>query len=116
MDKNKKLSYRDWNFVKSSKKKLAKEKIYYTSLEEMIKKVAEMYCKFFKTRWPNLECEILVGKDGKEFNDCVAFNIGKENPELYVWVSDNSPHLFDESTFDAYDEGPYREPKWRQQL
>lgn len=115
MDKTKKLSYKDFKFVGSSYKKLSKEEIYYTSANELINKLAGVYLNYFKTKWPDIESEVLVGKDGKEFYDCIAFNIGKENPELYVWVSNNGIEIFDESNFDAYDEGPYRKPKWHQQ-
>lgn len=115
MDRTKKLSVNDLEFVRAYRKELKNQKVYYNDDKELINKINEIFTEYFKRNWPEIESEILVGKNDEEFNDCIAYNIGKENPELYVWVSENGPSVYDESIFDAYDEGPYKKSRWHQQ-
>lgn len=65
--------------------------------------------KFDTVKWKRLEYK----KDVEEgLKDNVAFNIGEDKPELYIYLTEQGPLLLDSSKYDAYDKGPFERPNW----
>lgn len=110
------LSEKDFEYIKNLIEIWKESYEYFIKLpfEEMRDKVIQLTLDYLKKNFNEVKYSILKYKDNSDkLEDTIAFNLGdSEKPELYVFLTPNGPFLFDESHYDAYDEGPFLKPSY----
>ena len=111
----KKLTEEDFNYIgevveiwKRHEKEFKK-----LEFEEKRDYLTKLTVEYLKQKWPNTQFKVLEYKGNLDnLKDNVAFFIGNDKPELYIYLTLNGPLLFDSYRYDAYEKGPFEKPEW----
>jgi len=110
-----KLTEEDFNYIKKILDiwKEQFDSIMALPFEEQRKNLIEITENYLKEKWPEVKYKILDYKGNLDIpKDNIAFYIGEDKPELYIYITQSGPLLFDSYRYDAYDKGPFERPKW----
>lgn len=111
----KKLNEEDFNYIAQIIEIWKREENSFKKLsfEEKRNFLTKITLEYLKQKWPETKYKVLDYKGNLDIlKDNVAFFIGKDKPELYIYLTLNGPLLFDSYRYDAYDKGPFEKPDW----
>lgn len=119
MNEDKMLTEEEFNifrdfFVYVCEKPEYEELVMFDDYDKSIKFFSETLLEFLKIYYPKAEMQALEYRENTKGSTDVltwAFKFEKDRPELYILMQPY-PVLIDEYRFDAYEQGPFKKPKW----